>query len=190
MVSYQDLLYNNTQIQWVDAKTGLINTSKPISRPELFGDGPGRHIIGWDPQPAKNMFTKSDFMSVPNLFTVRGLELLAELANIAGKPVPKYATQAGALKKAVVAAMWDSKAERFCDGPCSTTPSHGIYSDMYPLWMGLVPTGSAGKVWKAVADWGLEQIGDYGAFICALHVRRSQASPHTTISYNNILIQN
>lgn len=190
MVSYQDLLYNNTQIQWVDAKTGLINTSKPISRPELFGDGPGRHIIGWAPQPAKNMFTKSDFMSVPNLFTVRGLELLAELANIAGKPVPKYATQAGALKKAVVAAMWDSKAERFCDGPCSTTPSHGIYSDMYPLWMGLVPTGSAGKVWKAVADWGLEQIGDYGAFICALHVRRSQASPHTTISYNNILIQN
>ena len=111
------------------------------------------------------MFTKSDFMSVPNMFTVRGLELMAELATIAGKPVPKYATEAAALKKAVVAHMWDTKAERFCDGPCTTTPSHGIYSDMYPLWMGLVPEASTGKVWKALTGFGLEQIGDYGAFI-------------------------
>ena len=165
MQAYQELLYNNTQIQFMDPTSNLINTSKPISRPELFGDGPGRHIIGWDPQPAKDMFTKSDFMSVPNHFTVRGLELLSELAAAAGKPVPKYKEQADVVKTAILSKMWDSKAERFCDGPCATTPSHGIYSDMYPLWMGLVPEGSADKVWKAVAEWGLEQIGDYGAFI-------------------------
>ena len=56
MISYEELLYNNTQIQWVDAKTGLINTSKPISRPELFGDGPGRHIIGWSYIPSFHMY--------------------------------------------------------------------------------------------------------------------------------------
>ena len=35
--AYDELLFNNTQIQFIDDKTGLINTSKPISRPELFG---------------------------------------------------------------------------------------------------------------------------------------------------------
>jgi hypothetical protein len=36
---------------------------------------------------------------------------------------------------------------------------------MYPLWMGLVPAASVDSVWKHQAAWGLEQIGDYGAFI-------------------------
>ena len=31
--SYADLLYRNTQIQWLDGRTGLLNSTKPISRP-------------------------------------------------------------------------------------------------------------------------------------------------------------
>ena len=48
---------------------------------------------------------------------------------------------------------------------CTDTPSHGIYSDMYPLWMGLVPEPSVPNVWKSLSSWGLENIGDYGAFV-------------------------
>ena len=163
--AYSDLLYNNTQIQFLDAKTGLINTSKPISRPELFGTGPGRHIIGWDPAPAEDMYSKSDFMSVPNMFTVRGLELLAELHTAAGKPAEAQAcaTKALALRNKVLAQMWDSKTERFCDGICTDTKvsgHSGIYSDMYPLWMNLVPEVSVDHVWKSLTSWGLERIGD------------------------------
>ena len=163
--AYDGLLYNNTQIQFLDDKTGLINTSKPISRPELFGTGPGRHIIGWDPAPAKDMFSKSDFMSVPNMFTVHGLELLSELLTKAGKSADaqKCATHAATLRKAVMSQMWNAKTNRFCDGICTDqkVDGHsGIYSDMYPLWMGLVPEAHVANVWKSLTSWGLEQIGD------------------------------
>lgn len=43
------------------------------------------------PAPITNdklwMFSKSDFLSTSNFYTVRGLELLAELAKAAGKDV-------------------------------------------------------------------------------------------------------
>ena len=36
---------------------------------------------------------------------------------------------------------------------------------MFTAYLGLVPNGSAGVVWSALKAWGLEQMGDYGAFI-------------------------
>ena len=59
--------------------------------------------------------------------------------------------------------MWDTKTERFCDGICTDTKvsgHSGIYSDMYPLWMNLVPEVSVDHVWKSLTSWGLERIGD------------------------------
>lgn len=103
------------------------------------------------------------------MFTVHGLELLAELATKAGKAeyAAKCTAKAAPLRAAVLKHMWDSKAGRFCDGICTdekVSGHHGIYSDMYPLWMGLVPEGFVANVWKALAAWGIEQIGD-----CAFH---------------------
>ena len=189
--AYDGLLYNNTQIQFIDDKTGLINTSKPISRPELFGTGPGRHIIGWDPAPAKDMFSKSDFMSVPNMFTVHGLELLSELLTKAGKSADaqKCASHAATLRKAVMSQMWNAKTNRFCDGICTDQKVNGhsgIYSDMYPLWMGLVPEEHVATVWKSLTSWGLEQIGDceWRCFSCIL----LRASLHSSSAHSSSAI--
>ena len=49
--------------------TGLINTSV------------GRHIVGWDPPPTKEMFVNNAHTSVCNGWAVRGLQALAEMAN-------------------------------------------------------------------------------------------------------------
>ncbi len=62
----------------------------------------------------------------------------------AGKPAEAQAcaTKAAALRNKVLAQMWDTKTNRFCDGICTDTKvsgHSGIYSDMYPLWMNLVP---------------------------------------------------
>ena len=68
----------------MDHTLGLINTSKPGSRDlDLWnytggddhskGNG-GRHLIGWAPAPIDDqslwMWSKSDFLSVPQFYTV------------------------------------------------------------------------------------------------------------------------
>jgi hypothetical protein len=40
-------------------------------------------------------------------------------------------------------------------------------SNMFTLAFGVVPQKYVADVWRGVARWGLEQIGDYGAFWCA-----------------------
>ena len=96
------------------------NDSAPSSmrRPNLFGYGPGSHIVGWDPAPAKDMFSFSDFQSVSNLYAVKGLALLSEMAALAGNAAnaTAFAATSATLRKNVMAQMWDAKAERFCDG--------------------------------------------------------------------------
>ena len=39
-----------------------------------------------------------------------------------------------------------------------------VMSNMFTLAFGLVPTPYVSSVWSSIASWGLEQIGDYGAF--------------------------
>jgi len=99
----------------------------------LFGPGKGRHIVGWDPAPAKGMFTTTDFMSVSNMFAASGLQVLADLATVAERKAnaSKFAKISKALKASILKKMWSVKDERFCDGVCAEAPSHGIYSDMY-----------------------------------------------------------
>ena len=98
--AYFELLFNNTQFPTgFDHTLGLINTSRLGSRDldlwnytgshhpgRVHG---GRHIIGWAPAPIDNasmwMWSASHFMSVPQFYTVHGLELLATLATAAGR---------------------------------------------------------------------------------------------------------
>ena len=39
-----------------------------------------------------------------------------------------------------------------------------MMSHMFTLCFGMVPEANVASNWKSVTDWGLEQIGDYGAF--------------------------
>lgn len=45
------------------------------------------------------------------------------------------------------------------------------------LAFGLVPTANVKNAWQAVADWGLEQIGDYGAFWYQMALSSSYFAP-------------
>ena len=61
--------------------------------------------------------------------------------------------------------MWNGTA--FCDGVCKDPKINGnsrVMSNMFSLCFGMVPDDSAAFSWQATVDWGLEQIGDYGAF--------------------------
>ena len=181
--AYFELLFNNTQYPiGFDHTLGLMNTSKPGSRDvELWNytggehhsnRGGGRHLIGWAPAPIDDpsmwMWSHSDFMSVPQFYTVRGLELLAELAHAAGRAADakKCSSAARGLRAGIMKHMWDASAERFCDGICTEVAgNHSIYSDMYALWLGLVPAPSVGNVWNSTVAWGMERLGDLGMFV-------------------------
>ena len=59
--------------------------------------------------------------------------------------------------------MWNGTA--FCDGQCDEVGGASkMMSNMFSLCFGLVPAANVASNWKAVTDWGIENIGDYGAF--------------------------
>jgi hypothetical protein len=59
--------------------------------------------------------------------------------------------------------MWNGTA--FCDGICSEVQGNSrVMTSIFSLCFGMVPPENVPSQWGAVADWGLEQIGDYGAF--------------------------
>lgn len=116
------------------------------------------------------MWSNSNFMSVSNFYTVRGLENLAELARAAGRTndAAKCAKAAADLRSNIIKHMWDQKHQRFCDGICSDVGgNHSIYSDMYALWLGMIPdeNGAADAVWNNMTSWGMERLGDLGMFV-------------------------
>jgi hypothetical protein len=96
-----------------------------------------------------------------------------ELTQILGQPcefqapgranVTRIAGLAAELKKSIVARMWNGRA--FCDGICEEVGGHSrLMTAIFSLCFGMVPEANVASVWKTVADWGLEEIGDYGAF--------------------------
>jgi hypothetical protein len=125
------------------------------------------------------MWSESNFLSVSNFYTVRGLELLAELAQAAGRSIDakQCADAAADLRKSVLAHMWDPKDARFCDGICEDVGgNHSIYSDMYSLWLGLVPDEGVKTVWNSTVGWGMEHLGDLGMFAYVLTRERTHIS--------------
>ena len=196
------LLFNNTQIHALDAKLGLVNTTKPGSRdqgPDALWNrtrdsytqrGVGHHLVGWAPGPHDGSressplgarFNNSDFLSTSNFYTARGLELLAEMATAAGRAADakRCADAAAALKKSIVERMWDRKSLRFCDGICADPKvggHHSIYADMYSLWLGMVPAAGVRSVWNSTTAWGMEGLGDLGmwAYLNALSSASAQ----------------
>ena len=107
----------------------------------------------------------SNHTSVSNMMGAHGLELLATMLRAAGDTAnaTAIAAQATALKAAIVEKMWNGT--HFCDGICAEVGGNSsLMTNMFALCFGMVPAANTEAAWKAVTDWGLEQIGDYGAF--------------------------
>merc|ERR1712217_201173 len=74
------------------------------------------------------------------------------------------AATAASLKEAMVAKMWNGTA--FCDGVCEDVHGNSlVMTNIFTLFFGMVPEEHVASAWQTVADWGLENMGDYGAFM-------------------------
>lgn len=163
-LAFTQQMHDRTMIQYLDA-TGVLDTSKM-----------GRHIVDWMPDGhesdetvARGEFTASSHMSVSNGFAAHGLDLLSQILKAAGSranatEAAQYAAEGAKLKSAIMSTMWNGTA--FCDGICKEVQGNSrVMTNMFSLCFGLQPSPSGvAQAWHTVADWGLEQIGDYGAF--------------------------
>ncbi len=136
----------------------------------------GSHIVDWMPNGdesdqtvALHEFTASNYMSVTNMFGARGLEQMAEVLAVAGtrpENVSKFAAEGAALRASIVKEMWNGTA--FCDGVCADVQGASlVMTNMFGLAFGFPQTQGQPAVdlaWTVTADWGIENIGDYGAF--------------------------
>jgi alpha-L-rhamnosidase len=88
----------------------------------------------------------------------------------------EYGTASSGLKQAMMEKMWNGTA--FCDGICSEVDGNSlVMSNMFTLLFGLVPQKNVPSVWDTVTSWGLEQMGDYGAFMYLGAVSGSYYAP-------------
>ena len=77
----------------------------------------------------------------------------------------RIASVASDLKQALTAEIWNETASSFCDGICEQVGGNSLLmTSIFSLCFGQVPAEHAAGVWAAVSRWGLEKIGDYGAF--------------------------
>eukprot|EP01050_Picozoa_sp_SAG11_P012696 SAG11_NODE_1429_length_4936_cov_5.029539_2_plen_301_part_00 len=110
-------------------------------------------------------YTASKHMSVSNGFAAQGLNLLSKMVGAGGRAdnATRFATESASLMKNMREKMWNGT--NWCDGICSEVKGASLMmSNMFMLCFGMTPTANVNGAWKIVADWGLEKIGDYGAF--------------------------
>ena len=163
-LAFMDQMHDRTMLKFVD-ETGTLATSKM-----------GRHIVDWMPDTPTSSgerdetvglgeYTASNHMSVSNGFAAQGLNLLSKMVAAGGRAdnATTFAAQSASLMKAMRAKMFNGS--NWCDGICSEVKGHSLMmSNMFMLCFGMTPTANVDSAWKIVADWGLEEIGDYGAF--------------------------
>lgn len=150
-------IYDRTMCKFVNTSNGLLNTNKM-----------GRHITDWMPDGhesdetvALGEFTASSHMSVSNGFGAQGLALLGKMTKNA-----TYTAEATALSAAIKKYMWNGT--QFCDGICSEVDGHSLMmTNMFFLTFNQIDASDQAAIdaaWKTTTDWGIENIGDYGAF--------------------------
>ena len=180
-LAFAEKMFNRTMISYRDAANGLVKTVDDGSMHYGCSSGhPGMRIIDWMPDTPEfstgegdhtvqlGEFTASNFASVDNFFAQRGLEMLASiLATAPGRAADaaRIASMASELELALKAKMWNETSSSFCDGICEEVGGNSrLMTSMFSLCFGQVPAEHAASVWAAVSLWGLEKIGDYGAF--------------------------
>ena len=107
----------------------------------------GGHIVGWDPAPGScdpkpnctpaSAFQMSDHETPCNAWTVRGLEILSDLADRYGNHsrAAELREMGSTLRANVLRKMWDARRGRFCDGLCADAKSSNssVYTDYTTL---------------------------------------------------------
>ena len=84
---------------------------------------------------------------------------------------------ASAAQAAIVTHMWNGTA--FCDGVCSEVGGNSrMMTNMFLLAFGMVPAANIPAAWGVVADWGIEKIGDYGAFWWLMAISSGYYAPY------------
>ena len=172
-LAFESTLHDRTFLSYLDNATGVLRT-----------DQMGRHIVDWMPDGSetdetvqRGEYTASAHMSVSNAFAAQGLNLLAQMMAAGGRAdsASRYAAESQALTAGIVREMWNGT--HFCDGICSEVGGNSrVMTNIFLLSLGLVQQQAAGAVpaaWQVVADWGLQQIGDYGAFFFQLALASS-----------------
>jgi len=159
-IAFQAQAYERTMIGFKDS-TGLLATN-----------GMGRHIVDWMPSAAETdqtvqlgEYSKSNYTSVSNGFGAHGLALLSHMLAVGGNAsgAAKVGATSASLMAQIVKSMWNGTA--FCDGPCAeVNGASKLMSSIFTLSFGMVPEANTASNWQTVADWGIENIGDYGAF--------------------------
>jgi alpha-L-rhamnosidase len=166
-LAFTKQMHDRTMISFMDKREGVLET-----------DQMGRHIVDWMPDTPTSSgerdetvslgeFTASKHHSVSNGFAAQGMNLLAQMMAAGGRTdnATQFASESTALVNGIQDKMWDAKAGSFCDGICSeVNGSSLVMTNMFFLSFGLIPQAGVDKAWHTVADWGLEKIGDYGAF--------------------------
>ena len=163
-MAFKDIMHERTKISFLNTSNGLLNT-----------DAMGSHITDWMPDAneadetqARHEFTYSNHLSVSNAMGSHGLDLLSQMITAGGGDGASIAMEASTLKSAIFEHMWDSVNNTFCDGICNEVNHNSLLmTNMYFLAFGftqLQGQDALVKAWNIVSNWGLEQIGDYGAF--------------------------
>jgi hypothetical protein len=163
-MAFKDIMHERTKIGFLNISNGLLNT-----------DAMGRHITDWMPDAneadetqARHEFNYSNHLSVSNAMGSHGLDLLSQMIAAGGGNGTSIANEAATLKAAIFEHMWDPVNNTFCDGICNEVNHNSLLmTNMYFLAFGftqLQGQDALVKAWNIVSNWGLEQIGDYGAF--------------------------
>ena len=166
-LAFEQKLHDSTMISYLEPSTGLLRTEKM-----------GSHIVDWMPDGsesdqtvARGEFTASNHMSVTNAFGAAGLDRLSQMVARGGRAAnaSRYAAESAALTAAIDKYMWNASTGLWCDGVCAevggnTRMMSSMFLTDFGLTQALHGTPGVNAAWQLVADWGLEQIGDYGAF--------------------------
>lgn len=160
-LAYMEQMHDRSMIMYLNSSNGLLNT-KPM----------GQHIVDWMPDGsesdqtvARGEFTDSLHTSVSNAYAAHGLDLLAQMMAVGGRAgnASLFAAESSSLRAAMMALMWNGTA--YCDGVCAEVGGNSrVMSAIFTLCFGLVPTENIASVWSTVANWGMEGIGDFGAY--------------------------
>jgi hypothetical protein len=183
-LAFEERLHNNTMLAFLEPSTGLIRT-------DLTGSE-GSHIIDWMPDGnesdqsfARGEMTNSSHLSVTNGMAAQGLALLAQMMEAGGRlpSAARYAAESAALAAAIDRLMWLPASGTFCDGVCAEVGNNSrLMTSMYFLAFGLAQqlhgAPAVDAAWRVVAGWGINGIGDYGAFWWQAAIASSYYAPY------------
>ncbi len=130
---------------------GLISTFTPPGQPKRCSLN---DIVDW-PAGERDGCQMLPINTVVNAFHIRSLQLMARLAEVAGKPqdAARFAASAVRAAEAFNAKLWDAATGLYVDGEGATHAS--LHANMFPLAFGLVPPERRAKVVAFVRSRGM-----------------------------------